>query len=130
MSLPVSRWKAIFSLLCLAVWLPATQHCQLERLPGLAFLHCAADTPGNSDCRGDSCDTVERGMYKTPDNASMAVVPVLAVMLVYTTPAVKSSLPKFPGCGSVMAAPSRKRAESWQSYSALALPIRGPSLTS
>ena len=68
----MSWWKAILSVLCLATWLPATQHCQLEKLPGLEFLACPTDTPGNSDCEGDSCDVVEHGAYKTPDNRPVA----------------------------------------------------------
>ena len=82
MSIGVKRWKAVLSLLCLAFWLPATQHCSLENLPGLSFLRCAGDTDGKSDCAGDSCDTVEKGSYKPSDNSRVAPAPVLLAIAV------------------------------------------------
>src|SRR5436309_11555413 len=84
----VSPLKAIVSVLCLGIWLPATQHCRLENLPGLEFLQCATDTPGKSDCQGDSCDTVEHGAYRVPDNGDLLVFPVLAAAMPEPMPAV------------------------------------------
>jgi hypothetical protein len=124
----VSRWKAIISLFCLAVWLPATQHCQLENLPGLAFLQCTADTEGQPDCSGDSCDVVERGAYKVPDSSDVAAAFSLALLegvsilvaepaeVVVATPDVGEAVALLP--------------EAWQSYSVVAVPIRGPSFSS
>jgi hypothetical protein len=130
MCVGVNRWKAILSVLCLATWLPATQHCQLENLPGLAFLHCSTDTPGKSDCQGDSCDVVERGMYKAPDSGDQIIVPIFAAMLIAAAPAIENEAPKLCREIALVAAPLRKRAESWQCYSPVALPIRGPSVLS
>jgi len=126
----VNQWKAILSVLCLAMWLPATQHCRLENLPELAFLHCPTDSPGKSDCQGDSCDVVERGMYKAPDHGDQTVVPIFAAVLIGAAPAVENENSKLCLEVALVAAPPRKRAESWQCYSPLALPIRGPSLLS
>ena len=81
MCIGVKRWKAILSLLCLAFWLPATQHCSLENLPGLSFLRCAGDMDGKSDCAGDSCDTVEKGSYKPSDNQRVAAAPLLLAVV-------------------------------------------------
>jgi hypothetical protein len=123
----VSRWKAIVGLLCLALWLPATQHCQLEKLPGLSFLHCAADTAGQPDCQGDSCDVVERGAYKTSDSRHVAAVFIPVVLDRISALIVEPAEAVFPApdAGEKRALPER-----WQSYSVLALPIRGPSLLS
>ena len=112
------------------MWLPATQHCKLENLPGLAFLHCPTDTPGKSDCQGDSCDVVERGMYKAPDDGDQTIVPIFEAVPIFAAPAVENETSKLCFEVVVIAAPPRKRAESWQSYSPLALPIRAPSLLS
>jgi hypothetical protein len=125
----VKQWKAIVSLLCLTIWLPATQHCNLEKLPGLGFLHCETDTPGNSDCKGDSCDVVERGVYKAPDAGELNIIPVVAAVLIWTVPAIESATPQLSQ-PAIVKATSGERSESWQSYSPLALPIRGPSLSS
>ena len=126
----MDRWKAILSLLCLVMWVSATQHCQLENLPGLGFLHCAGDTSGKSDCQGDACDVVERGAYKAPDHADASIVPLVVAVLIYTVPATECTVPELCNLAVTSATLPRRRAESWQSFSALALPIRGPSLHS
>jgi hypothetical protein len=124
----VSRWKAIVSLLCLAIWLPATQHCRLENLPGLAFLQCAGDADGQPDCQGDSCDAVERGVYKTPDSSDVAAA-FLAVVLDYVPVLIVE--PAEASCPAPIVGDERALlSQTWQSYSVLAVPIRGPSLLS
>ena len=121
------RWKAIVSLLCLVTWLPATQHCQLENFPGLAFLHCSTDAPGSTDCGGDSCDVVERGFYKAPDNCDFVVVPVF---LAATAPVAATEPETFSGSLTSPTAIPDASPASWQYYSPLAVPVRGPSLPS
>jgi hypothetical protein len=118
------------SLLCLAVWLPATQHCQLEKLPGLDFLRCATDTPADSDCRGDSCEVVERGAYKVPESGDMVVIPPCLEMLFEIDEILPEAAfrPKRPSEYSDTSI--SQRPDSWQCYSSRALAIRGPSLPS
>lgn len=56
------RLLPLLSLLLLATWLPATEHCALEAAGFLAET-CpdgCANTPGEKD----GCDTVENGFYK------------------------------------------------------------------
>lgn len=118
------------SLLCLAIWLPATQHCKLENLPGFDFLHCETDTPGNSDCQGDSCDVVEHGAYKVPDNADLVVHPVFAPMLVEPAPVADEEPASFARPLALVFAVPQVSPGSWQFYSSLAVPVRGPSLLS
>src|SRR5262245_41928342 len=126
----VHRLKVILRLLCLALWLPATQHCHLEKLPGLAFLHCATDT-ADSDCQGDGCDTLEKGFYKTPDNGDVTVAAMLAGALSEPPAAIVAEpvAALRPEAAWVFASP-RPCPESWREYSARALAVRGPSLLS
>ena len=125
----MSQWKSILSLMCLAVWLPATQHCKLENLPGLAFLQCPTDTPDSSNCQGDSCDTVERGAYRVPDNVDLVIVPLLPAVVPELRPVVapEPALVLSPSLLVVLSEPSSER---WQYYSVRAAPVRGPSLPS
>jgi hypothetical protein len=100
----------------------------LEKLPGLTFLQCTADTEGQPDCSGDSCDVVERGAYKAPDSSDMAAAYSLVLVervsilvaepaeAVVPTPDVREAVALLP--------------ETWQSYSVVAVPIRGPSISS
>jgi hypothetical protein len=126
----VRQFKLILSLLCLAIWLPATQHCKLENLPGLAFLQCPTDTPGNSNCEGDSCDVVENGGYKVPDNSDLVLFPMLALVVAEPTRAVADETAVLLHSHALTAALPRLSRESWQYYSVLAVPVRGPSLPS
>ena len=118
------------SVLCLAIWLPATHHCNLENLPGLSFLQCESDTPGHPDCEGDSCDTIEKGLYKVSDSRDVAIAAIITVMAEAPPDlAVQRDLP----CSLEMALisiPMRECCERWEYYSSRALAIRGPSLLS
>lgn len=53
--------------LILAVfWLPLTMHCQLELLPGMAFLACCPHHQSphqDNDCDEDCCAVIESGHY-------------------------------------------------------------------
>ena len=126
--LSVSRWKAIISLFCLAVWLAATQHCQLEKLPGLTFLQCTADTEGQPDCSGDSCDVVERGFYKVPDSSDVAAAFSQVLLERISILVAEPAEAVVPTPDIVEAAALLP--EAWQSYSVVAVPIRGPSFPS
>jgi hypothetical protein len=70
------KWmRAIGSLTLALLWAPLAVHCQLETLPGLAFLACGDPSDGDccepvspheeSDCEGDACAAIESGAYKT-----------------------------------------------------------------
>src|SRR5258707_13241641 len=129
MCIGVKRWKAIVSLLCLAIWLPATQHCRLENLPGLGFLQCETDSPGKSDCQGDSCDVVERGMYKAPDSQQVTPPPV-PLMLAWMHSEFQVA---EQGKGSQLQVPTSPPPDipkGWQFLTRTASPPRAPSFAS
>jgi hypothetical protein len=126
----VNRWKAILSLLCLAVWLPATQHCKLENLPGLAFLQCAGDTPTNSDCGdGDQCDQVERGLYKSESTTLVLTPPAIVALFVAAELSEQFESSQILTIGAKVAPPP-DLPTSWQFSSRTALPVRAPSFAS
>ena len=125
----VRRWKAILSLLCLAIWLPATQHCHLENLPGLGFLRCAGDTDGKSDCAGDSCDTVEKGSYKPSDNQGVAPAPLF--LAVIASLHLQADSPHSQNAGFEVATfPPPDLPKGWQFITRTAAPPRAPSFRS
>jgi hypothetical protein len=115
------------SLLCLAVWLPATQHCQLEKLPGLAFLACATDTQGNSDCQGDSCDVVEHGAYKSPDNQQVAPSEMALIVAGFLSDCYRCE-PLAGGLADIRIAPDLS--QTWQFLTRAASSPRAPSFAS
>jgi len=117
------------SLLCLAIWLPATFHCALEKLPGLAFLQCGTASSDKCDCQGDSCDTVEKGFYKSSDHG-IAVAIVGSVRVQTTLIVVPEPTPQVIHELELISSPPRQQCESWEYYSSRALGIRGPALTS
>src|SRR6185503_7899132 len=64
----------------LALWLPVTNHCRFEQLPGFSFLDCCNQDGGNSqdeECQNDGCAAVEDGLYKTESNQIEIAGPIL-----------------------------------------------------
>src|SRR5262245_35305420 len=77
----VSRLHKILAILFLALWLPVTSHCQLEKIPGLEFLECPSDVAEDSHCDDDACVTIESGDYKIQDNDTSLPHPVFTIVL-------------------------------------------------
>jgi hypothetical protein len=103
----------------------------LENLPGLSFLQCVTDTPGHPDCEGDSCDTVEKGLYKAPDSRDIAIAAIVATVMADALPnfAIQQDLSNSPEV-ALISIPPRESCQCWEYYSSRALAIRGPSLPS
>jgi hypothetical protein len=121
-------YKAI-ALMFLVLWLPITSHCQLERVPGLEFLHCAADTSESSNCEGDGCQTVESGLYKISDHSTIAPVPVCGPFL-FMLPHRSLEDSSLVGPGRAQSSFPPDLPQRWQFISRTALPIRAPSFAS
>jgi len=77
--LMLCRLYRLTALAFLVLWVPVTSHCHLENVTGLEFLQCASETPENSGCEGDGCQTVESGFYKISDNSRTVPLPMLSV---------------------------------------------------
>lgn len=81
--------KVLFKVvaLCLALlWVPMVSHCDIEHLPGMAFIACCdvaqPEPHPDKDCETDVCATVESGHYKTEDQAVTAPTPCLVTVLI------------------------------------------------
>lgn len=63
------------ALALVAVWPLAMNHCKLETVPGLTFLHTADHSESQGGCGADGCPTVESGSYRAEDSqAAQAIV--------------------------------------------------------
>lgn len=63
-----------------ALWLPATQHCELEAI-GLLEAHSTPDTgccATDSGCHHDGCELVENPTYQVSNNLAKVPAPELA----------------------------------------------------
>jgi hypothetical protein len=133
-SLSTVHWfKTLGLLTLLALWLPATNHCRLEQLPGLRFLACCdhedATASHHDDCRTDDCAAVESGLYKTVSGRIQAPVPVLLTTSLLTV--FLEEIPAPPACcltGSPVVSPPDSG--GWQFSFRTALPPRAPSFAS
>lgn len=131
---PVFRRIAfIFAWFMGALWLPATQHCELEAI-GLLQAHPTPDTgccaPG-SGCHHDGCDIVENPTYQVSNHLMKVPVPDLTtctcwlcLQLIAQQIAIeRNELPRFaeePG----------EWVPSWHFERRAALSPRAPSLLS
>jgi hypothetical protein len=82
LSVPVSTLLRFVSLVLLAVWLPATQHCELQAAGLIAaeIPHSEDDDChglGDGHCNHDGCDLVERSVIKSSNDTIKAPLPTL-----------------------------------------------------
>ena len=116
-----------------AIWLPATNHCRLEQVPGLAFLICCEHDQSaphqDNDCETDSCAAVEEGLYKTEDCQIAVVAPFFERPLLSssTIPDSRKESQFVPG---FLAANSFELPATWQFTLRAAAPPRAPSFAS
>ena len=126
------KWlKTMTVLAMLALWLPATNHCRLEQIPGLGFLVCCdheATAPHqDNDCDTDGCALFENGHYRTEEPQAALPAPDLVVL------AMLFSLAQEAPCFHVAQARVRAPAppelpRAWQFSFRAALPVRAPSI--
>lgn len=70
------RLSHLLSLLLLALWLPATEHCALEAM-GLLGTTCSDNCTPGKRCADDHCGTVENGDYRHSVDTLTAPMPDL-----------------------------------------------------
>src|SRR5262245_32708908 len=125
------KWlKTVVVMAMLALWLPATNHCRLEQIPGLEFLLCVADSSSEGDCSsdGDGCLVVESGFYKVENTKVKIGQPPLIPVTFLTQFVLERTAPKFQ-----LAAPAVDSLEfpkPWHFIFRAAAPPRAPSLAS
>lgn len=97
---PVNRLFQVFAACLALLWVPMVSHCDLEHLPGMAFIACcevAEDEPHqDSDCQTDVCATVESGHYKSEERSVSAPAPCLVAVLLLPTLDSEITIPASP----------------------------------
>ena len=124
------KWFKTMTLMAmLALWLPATNHCRLEQIPGLSFLACGdheeAAPRSAKECDSDGCAPVESGLYKTEDTNVDTVVPVFVAEVSLLTAIPVETRRRFFLPGFPTAVPSDLLG-TWQFSFRTALPPRPP----
>ena len=121
--------KTTMALAMVTLWSLASNHCQLETLPGLSFLACAPATATESHCDDSECAGVEEGGYKIEEHQSLLPAALVTVALAQIILPPKNAQieaasalpltvasPEFPHC--------------WQFVFRTASPPRAPSFAS
>lgn len=122
------RFLPLLSLLLLATWLPATEHCALEAA-GFFAETCpdgCASTPGEKD----GCDTVENGAYKLSGDTLKVPAPDLFVcvcQLCLHQIQLDATRELVPPSGALFERP-HDWVSSWQFVRRAAPPSRAPTL--
>ena len=116
----------------LALWLPATLHCQLEAA-GVFAEHCTDEgsLATNTGCTDDACPTIEDALYKD-SAASLTVaapaechIPDCCVRLLAADRRAAA-----PALSPTRHAPPPELRVTWQFITRAAPPARAPSLNS
>lgn len=127
----VSRLMKIASLLMVALWLPATLHCQLENLEFGGLFGCptaSQDTThaGNEACANDACLSVESGQFiVAPSLIIPATQPALASAFIHFLLAVAPPRVAVADFISRQTVPL-PLLRTWQFTRRAALPARAP----
>jgi hypothetical protein len=122
------RLLPLLSLLLLATWLPATEHCALEAA-GLLAETCADGCAANPDAK-DGCDTVENGAYKLSGDTLKVPVPdlfVCACRLCLHQIQLDATRELVPPPGALFERPT-DWVSTWQFVRRAAPPSRAPTL--
>lgn len=119
----------MFAWVVLAVWVPATAHCQVEQLAGPGFLSCCVhpDTAPHQDddCRQDECSVVESGLYRIENQTPFVAPPTPILLPAVSTAQIAVSVPvrrAGPASGLLPGCPVK----AWQFCQRAAAPPRAP----
>ena len=121
----MKRLQPIVGLFLLLLWVPITAHCNLENVPGLEFLKCAADSEAGKDCDGDACAQLETATYKISDTHSDFLPPALTSL----SSLLLMEFPLAEPAAAVIEIPP-ELSSGWQFAYRTALPPRAPSFVS
>lgn len=116
----------------LALWLPVTCHCTLERLPGMYWLQCCCSddstAQGPSDCGEKACGSVESGAFKVEDPDTALSMPL--VLVAFVLPLVDEPVVGRASQGASFGPAPPELPHIWQFCFRTALPPRAPSFVS
>ena len=132
---PVQPLRRILALALVALWLPATLHCDLEAAGLDELFHCtvdhhtSADHHAPADATRDACDIVEGAAVKLTAGTAVLLPPSrFACLLSFAVPLPPlDSTPPDTGL-SERVEPPPEVARTWHFTARAALPARAPSL--
>lgn len=129
-ALNMRRLLPLFSLLLLAVWLPATQHCVLDAA-GVVSKACSDDSSAGEAHAKDACTTVEGTAYKASTGTLKISAPDLTAVLAYLGLQLAPAAAPLPSVMVPAGALDRPRdwVSTWQFVQRAAPSPRAPSLT-
>jgi hypothetical protein len=128
----VSRLAKLASLLLIALWLPATLHCQLEVIGLDAFFACPEQSAheehaDQSACANDGCQLLESGQYAfSKSRIAPATLPApVACLFACCLLQAASAEPVSEILASRQTEPLQLQ-RTWQFVRRAALPARAP----
>jgi hypothetical protein len=110
--------------------MPATLHCQLERLPGFDFLECCCGEPSPAarDCQTAPCDQIEVGFFKSESRTAFGRLPTPTPVAIVAVPAQSLAGVRVPPVAASPGPP--ELTPSWQFLLRAAQPPRAPTFVS
>lgn len=127
----MSRAVRLALWLLVALWLPATMHCQLEAAGLGEAQHdscCTGETAdGGTDCLGDACANIENSLIKDSAPELHLAAPVTVCPLCCA--ALRSTVRAEPVLSPKRHAPPLTLQAAWQFIERAAPPARAPSLS-
>lgn len=126
------RWfKESVVVLLLALWVPVSLHCSLERLlPDQPWLQCccadASDPSSPANCTQTPCGSVETGAFKAEEQMASPTPPAWSLLLVRSP---EQELEPTAGCRPGMAGrPPLEWSRTWHFTRRAARQPRAPNL--
>jgi hypothetical protein len=125
----VSRFRSVAAWLLVALWVPATLHCDFEAVGFETLFHCESDhhSAPAEPASEDSCDLVENGWIKLSSPFVSLAAPLLSASLLCSSVPLPMRSTDVPpaGLSEDMVAPP-EIARTWQFCVRAALPSRAP----
>ena len=130
---PLNLFNHVMAMMMLALWLPATSLCLVERAGWISNDNCcpsSSEEPQSSQPSGDSaCCALASGSYKLGDQQGLTTNPPVGTAVILTRLAELASLPHASPAIARKPIPP-ELSVTWQFSFRTALPPRAPALVS
>ena len=124
--------RSIAVWMLVALWLPATLHCDFEAVGLDTLFSCESDHHSGAEnpVSEDLCDVVENGWIKPSGTQQPVAAPILSAGLLCLAAPLLDELLAAPEneCSDLVAAPI-EIARTWQFVTRASLPARAPDLS-
>ncbi len=126
----VYRIRSYIALALLALWLPATLHCEMEMAglfadSGTCHDRNSSGGTASEDCAVDACAMLESGGFHSPTNTFLFKAPDLTACLLLLVPPLEFVSP--PAIRLDRTTAPAELIQTWQFVRRAALPPRAPS---